>query len=213
MKNEYIRKKVAAKDRKACIVCGNPTVTVLLNPSASDWFYTCEIHLANNPQFAQPVYPKEYHALLDSLGPLKERIDTLQRKQRNTWDQWINKFLDSKPHQAKATDSASAAANAAADPQPNAEPAATPPTLDSLKKEYQDALDKLAVMRESASTFSLNDLVLQTRAQRLNKLSRLQQQKRLEHESYTNTDPSDLLLNMHFPDVPTDSPASKLQKP
>ncbi|QEU61648.1 Vfa1 [Kluyveromyces lactis] len=198
MKNEYTRKKVSAKDRKACLICGNPTVTVLFNGSGPDWFYTCDIHLADNPQFVQPLYPKEYHESLASLKPLKERIEELQRKERGTWDQWVNKIFDSKKP-SSSDDKKEDRDDASSDDKKKTDEANS---LEELKQTYQATLDKLAASRETCNKYTLHDLVFQSRVDRLRKLAQLKEKKRVEQQSYTNTDPNQLLQSFSFPEVP-----------
>ncbi|KAL2707120.1 VFA1-like protein [Kluyveromyces marxianus] len=202
MKNEYTKKKVSRKDRKACLICQNPTETVLFNASGPDWFYTCDLHLVDNPQFAQPLYPKEYHDLLAGLKTLKDRIEALERKQTGGWDQWIGKWLDKDGKQKPKEGDKEADKEAEGDKEPEKE--APKDTLLQLKKQYQDSLDRIALLKQKSNTYTLYDLVYQSRVDRLRKLAQLKEKKRIEQQSYTNTDPQQLLQSVQFPEVPKD---------
>lgn len=180
------------------MICGKPTITVLFNASGPDWFYTCDIHLVDNPQFVQPSYPKEYHDLVANLKPLKERIEELQSKKRGTWDQWVNNLLDSKKTSTKDKDEKKEDDNTTSD----AKKSDDPPTLEQLKQEYQTKLDKVAALAESSDKYTLYDIVFQSRIDRLRKLAQLKEKKRVEQQSYTNTSPDQLLKSFSFPEVP-----------
>lgn len=206
MKNEYYKKRVQPKDQKSCLICGNPTVTVLFNPTGPDWLYTCDIHLKDNPQFVKPLYPPEYDTVLKTLESLKRKITEVSQAEGGMWDQWINKFLKSK-NEAPTNDTPqdNNKKHSSKDQSEESSDENNPhsvSTSESLRKEYQENLDKLANLQNSNKKFTLNSIVFENRITRMKNMAAAQERKRLEQAAYTNTDPDQLLKKLSFPTVP-----------
>lgn len=178
MKNEYTARKVALKDMQACLICHKPTTTVLHN--GPDWFYTCDIHLQDNPQFVTALYSTEYKeavAKLKSIKPPAEAVSV-------GWDGWVSKLLKkdgSKDKEGKEK---------------------TPEDQAQVQKQYNEQLDLVARLQKQNRGYQLNPIMFDSRIQRKQAEARAKEQKRLNDESYTNTDPQELIEKFAFPSVP-----------
>lgn len=175
MKNEYTARKVALKDMQACLICHKPTTTVLHN--GPDWFYTCEIHLQDNPQFVTPLYSSEYQDAVAKLKDLKPQAETVSAG----WDGWVSKLLKKgdKDEEEKSTEDQA-----------------------QSQKQYSDQLDKVAQLQKQNRNYQLSHIAFDSRVQRKQAEAKAKEQKRLHDESYTNTDPQELLTKFAFPRVP-----------
>lgn len=179
MKNEYTARKVHIKDMQPCLVCHKPTTTVLYN--GIDWFYTCDIHLQDNAQFVKPLYSKEYQDAVTTLKTLKPptAVDS-----NSGLDGWVTKFLkkDKKDGDDKTTD----------DKDQRRE----------LQRQYDEQLDLVVKLQQQNRKYQLSSVLFESRIQRKQLENRWKEQKRIEDENYTNTDPQELQMKFAFPSVP-----------
>ncbi|SCW01061.1 LAFE_0D04214g1_1 [Lachancea fermentati] len=203
MKNEYIKRKVSSRDAKPCIICSIPTTCVLYGDKGIDWFYCCELHIQDNPQFATPIYPPGYEEAVQKLKVLKQKLDEQQTSSSGNWDTWVNKLLSKKPKNADPKN---------ADPKnEDKEPAkeeiqSASDTLKqstpTLEQEYQETLDSVVRFKQNLRKFSLNDIMFASRVESRKRQQALRLKKQKEQEAFTNTDPDELMSKFAFPSVP-----------
>lgn len=195
MINEYACRKVALRDTKSCLVCHKPSTTVLYNKSGPDWFYTCDIHLQDNPQFATPVYDKEYENVLTKMKSLKNELNSNAGASGSSWDSWVSKVFIKKDKDAdKPKDT---------DPANTPEPAVR--TQAQIQEEYNATLDTLTTLRKKNKMYQLSPQMFESRVQLKKREEMLKEQRRKQEEAYTNTDPDELLTKFSFPQVPNTS--------
>lgn len=191
MENIYKKRKVADKDTSACFVCYKPTQTVLQHKSGHDWFYCCDLHLQDNPQFAQPIYSHDYHSAVAHTKKLAIMLKQETKKTTSSWDSWFNKLVA-----YKSTGDGTVQNTGKTDKEKDIQPDT------SISAQYQEAVDSLVKIKNSCKTYSLNSVVFHSRVQMLNDIKRLQEQKQKKREAYSNTKPDELLAKYEFPEVP-----------
>ncbi|CAR23338.1 VPS4-associated protein 1 [Lachancea thermotolerans] len=204
MQNQYTKRKVAPRDARSCLVCLKPTACVLYNASIQDWFHCCELHLQDNPQFAKPVYPAGYQDALGQLAELKRTLDAQRVHGSGSWDTWVNKLISRKPKSENDKDK-----------EPGKEPSKDPdeepgkgsdkepsPAGDDAACAYQQALDRVARYRKNLRTYSLSQIMFESRLEAQKRAEALKQRRQREQEAYTNTDPDELQAKFAFPSVP-----------
>lgn len=183
MKNEYTARKVGIKDMQPCMVCNKPTTTVLYN--GPDWFYTCDIHLQDNPQFVTSLYSKEYQ---DSVTKLKALKPPPVANNGGSWDGWVSKLLKRDNKGQEAGEGGSEQGNK--------------DQRQELQRQYDEQLDLVGKLQRQNRKYQLSRIVFDSRIQRKQTEARLREQKRIEDENYTNTDPHELQMKFTFPSVP-----------
>lgn len=181
MKNEYTARKVGMKDMQPCMVCNKPTTTVLYN--GPDWFYTCDIHLQDNPQFVTPLYSKEYQ---ESVAKLKALKPPTSASNGSSWDAWVSKLLkrDNKGQETGEGEQG------------------TTDQRQELQRQYDEQLNRVSTLQRQNRKYQLSHIVFDSRIQRKQTEARLREQKRIEDDNYTNTDPHELQMKFTFPSVP-----------
>ncbi|CAL9736738.1 VPS4-associated protein 1 [Monosporozyma servazzii] len=208
MNNEYVKRKVAPKDRQSCLICQRLTDVVLFNQSGPDWIYTCNLHLEDNPQFVTPLYSPEYYHSVEEMKRCQLELTQCKKKELHTgsWDGWITtifnkKRIDDNKEQDGDDDTKGT----------TVEPATTPPVnLErELQVKYDKALENMTTLQTQNKTFKLSDKMFQYRLlRRKEQQQHLQQRKRQaelakkEAESYTNTDPTEFAEKFSFPAAP-----------
>lgn len=203
MINEYVKRKVGPRDSQPCTICSKLTATVLFNSSAHDWFYCCDLHLQDNPQFVTPIYPKEYSNALEKLKVLKQQLDHREQiaKSSGNWDSWVSKFLSRNDNKSKEN-----VEEVEGSGEKQADAKETNDTQErlhaSIQQEYDTNLDLVTKYQNNQRKFSLNKIMFEGRIERKKRQQILKQQKLKEQESYTNTDPDQLLQKFSFPSVP-----------
>lgn len=185
MKNEYTARKVSIKDTQPCLVCHKPTTTVLY--SGIDWFYTCDIHLRDNPQFVTHLYSKEYQEAVTKLKALKPPAAV---NSSSVLDGWITKFL--KKDSTEKNRGSDDIDKTTEDKDQRQE----------LQRQYDAQLDLIAKLQQQNRKYQLSRTVFESRIQRKQWENRLREQKRIEDENYTDTDPQELEMKFVFPSVP-----------
>ncbi|CAR29875.1 hypothetical protein ZYGR_0AD05640 [Zygosaccharomyces rouxii] len=194
MKNEYTARKVGIKDMQPCVVCYKPTTTVLY--SGIDWFYTCDIHLQDNPQFVTPLYSKEYQDAVAKLKALKPLPAT---NSGSGLDGWVSKFL--KKDKKEKHNGGDGDGNGDGD----GDGEKTTKDKDQgqeLQRQYDEQLDLVSKLQRQNRKYQLSRTVFDSRIQRKQMETKWKEQKRIEDESYTNTDPLELETKFVFPSVP-----------
>ncbi|SCV00737.1 LANO_0F08350g1_1 [Lachancea nothofagi CBS 11611] len=191
MGNLYTRRTVAQKDAQPCMICFTPTTCVLFNSSIQDWFHCCEIHFQDNPGFAKPVYPASYHDAMDNLKVVKQQLDTEKSQGARTWDSWVNKMISRKP--SKEDVKSEVEAEAKDDSRSKEE---------TLGSEYQELLDKISKLRKELRTYSLSQIMYESRLDAKKRNHSLKAKLKREQDAYTNTNPDDLQAKFAFPTVP-----------
>ena len=156
MNNSYTRRKVATKDQKPCLICSKPTTTVLYNQSGPDWLYTCDLHLEDNPHFVTRVYSEAYSDTLRELEGVRrelEKVESLGRNSRASWDVWVSKIFDSRAGSADTSSGGSNSNSNTTDTKTSptttttTESTATATAQSSLQQRYNALLDRLAELR------------------------------------------------------------------
>ncbi|AET41668.1 Vfa1p Ecym_8398 [Eremothecium cymbalariae DBVPG len=198
MENVYTKRKVSAASASTCLVCLKPTTTVMYNKSGQDWFYCCDLHILDNPQFAQPIYTSHYKERLKRVNELGAKLGSHSATHSGNWDSWItNLFTSAKvaPPETKSQPNSE---------KPPADPADAEPkeTLSQLKLQYDKELSAVADIKKNTRTYSLSQVMFESRQQRLKHLSNVKEQNRMHQEAYSNTDPEDLLKRYNFPELP-----------
>ncbi|GAV56263.1 hypothetical protein ZYGR_0BB00400 [Zygosaccharomyces rouxii] len=184
MKNEYTARKVGIKDMQPCMVCHKPTTTVLY--SGVDWFYTCDIHLQDNPQFVTPLYSKEYQDAVTKLKALKPPAVV---NSGGGLDGWVTKLLRKDKKEKDGDGNGDKTANEKDQRQ-------------ELQRQYDEQLDLVSRLQRQNRKYQLSRIVFDSRIQRKQLESKWKEQKRIEDENYTNTDPQELETKFAFPSVP-----------
>lgn len=209
MKNEYVKRKVALKDTQACLICNKATTVVLYNASGPDWFYVCEIHLQDNPQFAKPIFSKEYEQEVQHLRQVKQKISATAAIKNGNWDGWITKLFSK--HKDGKNDSKSNNDDNENDKKEEDSPTddntsdnkgALPSDLTVLQQEYDETLDRVTKLQKSSRAYQLSDISFQNRVQHKKNRDQQELRKKQLAESYTDTDPEELLEKFSFPSVP-----------
>ncbi|EDO17805.1 hypothetical protein Kpol_541p47 [Vanderwaltozyma polyspora DSM 70294] len=199
MINEYVARQVALKDTQPCIICSKPSTTVLYNGSGPDWFYSCNIHLVDNPQFVVPMYTQEYYSSLEELKRLKQESNSLTQEDLSSWDGWVTKIFNKKPKED------SKEKEKEKEQEKVKEKESTESVVDrssELKNEYRKALDRLSELQKKNKKYKLSQIMFESRTQLKQKQAAIAELKRKEAESYTNTEPDELLNKYSFPDIP-----------
>lgn len=192
MINEYVCRKVALKDLQPCLICGKPSTTVLHNGSGPDWFYSCDIHLKDNPQFVTPVYSNDYEAHVEKIKSLKQQIAAITKNtDPSAWDSWVTKFYNNKSK-------TKAYYGKEEEQVPDAQHAS------DLKKEYGEIVDKILELQKKNTKFKLSDVMFESRVQRLKDEHMMRERRRQDEKCYTNTNPDELLGKFNFPTIPKD---------
>lgn len=199
MENVYTKRKVAQNDTQCCLVCYKPTTCVLHNASIQDWFYCCELHLQDNPQFAKPIYPPGYEETLSKLKELKSKLDAQKARGAGTWDSWVNKLITRKAHNEKSSKEDTDKKDKKGSD--DSATATTAPEL-QLDKEYQQTLDLITKYRENLRNYELSKVMFESRLDLKRRAHVLKAKRQREQEAYTNTDPEVLQAQFSFPDVP-----------
>ncbi|CAI4060349.1 hypothetical protein N7582_001597 [Saccharomyces uvarum] len=203
MINEYVSRKVALKDMQPCAICSKPSTTVLYNASGPDWLYTCDIHLQDNPQFAIPIYSKEYNDAVGRLKEVKRKINTLTsaQNQLGSWDGWVTKIFSKKDKEKKEnSESPEAAPTEAAEAPLEAKKDAE--TLLETQAMYRKILDEVTELQGKNRKYELAKIMFESRVQRKKTEQLNRERYRKEQENYSNTDPEELLQKHVFPSVP-----------
>lgn len=205
MINDYTRRKVAVQDTQACYLCHKPTNVVLYNQSGPDWFYTCELHLQNNPQFAVPVYGAEYESILKKMKETKELLNkqVTSKGGVGNWDGWVNKLISSR----KSKDDDKEADKKDDQKEDTQDAERQEP---DLQKQYDMLLDKLTEIKSKNKKYKLSDMMFQNRVdlKERERLRRIRIQKK--QEQYSNTDPLELETKFQFPSIPQTTPNKKV---
>ncbi|GMG32856.1 unnamed protein product [Ambrosiozyma monospora] len=110
-KNLYKKRKVQATQSKSCSICYKPTDTVLITLNSKDWFYVCDVHLADS-NFCDVVYMddsnndkmKELEKLVNDENSILKKIkhfENLKEQKNNQFNKfksyiWSNKKADGK---------------------------------------------------------------------------------------------------------------------
>lgn len=204
MINEYIARKVAVKDTQSCLICSMPCTTVLYNNSGPDWFYTCDIHLQDNPHFVVPIYSQEYQDALNKLKILKAKVGDLTNLQGSaSWDGWVSKIFTRK---TKETEDAKNDKDGTKEKELDTKTANAADTADTAKKnvqrEYSEQLDLVTELQKKNKKYQLSKITFDSRVQRKLDEQKLKAKRKIEEENYTNTDPDDLVQKFCFPVVP-----------
>lgn len=207
MNNEYVKRKVAPKDRQSCLICQRLTDIVLFNKSGPDWLYTCDLHLEDNPQFVTPLYSPEYYQSVEDMKRCQLELSQYKKRELHTgsWDGWITTVFNKKrSNDSKEQDSD--------DPKDTngVSPVTTPVNLErELQAKYDQALETMTTLQLQNKTFKLSDKMFQYRLlrrkeqqQQLLQRKRQMEQAKKEAESYTNTDPTEFVEKFSFPAAP-----------
>lgn len=190
MINEYLVRKVAVKDMQPCLICGKPTVTVLYNSSGPDWLYSCDIHLRDNPQFAVPLYSKDYQEALSKLKTLKLQVDRLSAADKpSSWDGWVSNMFTKKA--SKEED----------EPDDNKEKEEVD-NLKEVQRKYSEQIDVITNMQKKNRKYQLSNITFESRVQRKKNEKMMAEKRRKEEELYANTDPDELIKKISFPTPP-----------
>ncbi|SCU87725.1 LAMI_0D07228g1_1 [Lachancea mirantina] len=191
MNNEYIQRKVASKDAQCCIICSLPTTCVLFQNQGMDWFYCCELHLKDNPQFAKPIHTQEYLDALEEVKRLKSAIDSKQANSSGNWDGWVKGIFIKKPN------------NGDKDKDDGQDEEASEEALgESLESQYQRSLESVVQHQKAQRKFSMSDVMFGSRLQLKKQIAAAKLRKQKEQEAYTSTDPAELEARFDFPTVP-----------
>ena len=211
MNNSYTRRKVATKDQKPCLICSKPTTTVLYNQSGPDWLYTCDLHLEDNPHFVTRVYSEAYSGTLRELEGVRrelEKVESLGRNSRASWDVWVSKIFDSRAGSAD-TSSNSNTTDTKTSPTTTTttttESTATATAQSSLQQRYNALLDRLAELRrqeQGRRNYKLSEQMFEYRLLRRQQRLRQLAKRRQEAANYSNTDPDEIAAKFQFPEVP-----------
>ncbi|KAL3232991.1 hypothetical protein RNJ44_04907 [Nakaseomyces bracarensis] len=199
MINEYVKRKVALRDTQGCVLCHKPSTTVLFNKSGPDWFYTCDLHLQDNPQFAVPVYGTEYDEVVAKMKDTKRALSMVQTKGGlGNWDGWVNKFI-STTNKKKEEDKK----DSKEDSKEEKEKTKEENTPANLQREYEQLLDRLTQLQKDTKRYKLSDVMFQNRVD-LKERQRIKEIRiKKIQEQYSNTDPTELETKFNFPSVPT----------
>lgn len=201
MINEYIARKVALKDTQSCLICSMPSTTVLYNNSGPDWFYTCDIHLQDNPHFVTPMYSQEYQDALSKLKILKAKVSELTNSQDSaSWDGWVSKIFTRKAKETEDIKNGKDDAKGKKLDTETANEADTPKK--SLQREYSEQLDLVTELQKKNRRYQLSKVTFDSRVQRKLDEQKMTAKRKLEEENYTDTDPEDLAQKFAFPIVP-----------
>lgn len=199
MINEYVKRKVAVRDTQGCVLCHKPSTTVLFNKSGPDWFYTCDLHLQDNPQFAVPVYGTEYESVVEKMKETKRQL-SIQAQSKGglgNWDGWVNKFISTTKSKKEDSKENSKEEETKEDKKEDAAPL-------NLQKEYDQLLDRLTELRKANKRYKLSEIMFQNRVD-LKERQRIKEIKiKKMQEQYSNTDPTELTSKFDFPSVPTE---------
>lgn len=86
-----------------CAICSKPSTTVLYNASGPGLAIHVRYTLQDNPQFAIPIYSKEYNDAVGRLKEVKRKINTLTsaQNQLGSWDGWVTKIFSKKDKEKK----------------------------------------------------------------------------------------------------------------
>lgn len=212
MINEYLVRKVALKDMQPCLICGKPSTTVLFNGSGPDFFYTCDIHLKDNPQFVTPLYSKEYEAGLRRLKDLKSQINSTATKKPGSWDGWVSSiFVKSTQKKEDINDTTDAVEIDKTAEAKEFEKEEDSPTDKSkvLQKQYSEQLDLVADLHKKNRKYQLSKVTFESRVMRKRNEQRQAEKRRIEQEAYTHTNPDDLMQRFSFPTVPKNWASTK----
>ncbi|CCH60729.1 hypothetical protein TBLA_0D02250 [Henningerozyma blattae CBS 6284] len=213
MSNEYVKRKVALKDIQPCLICNKPSTTVLFNGDnnnggGADWFYVCDIHLQDNIQFVVPVYSKEYENEVIHLRQLKQKITSTAAIKNGNWDGWVTKLFAKGTKSSTKTDNIEADSAIDADNEDKGtkgQDTKAPADLSALQREYDETLDRITKLQKNNKTYQLSDTFYQSRLERKKQQEKLAARRKQLQESYTNTDPDELLSKFAFPSVPKTS--------
>lgn len=201
MINEYTARRVAAKDMQPCLICSKPTVTVLYNVSGPDWFYTCDIHLRDNPQFATPLYSGEYQGGLEQLKALKTQIDKLSAASKPaSWDGWVSHLFIKKPKKEEDEEEDSQKKSGG-----ESEEKKDADTLKELRQRYSEQIDLVTALQKKNRKYKLSDITFDSRVQKKRHDQIILERKKKEQELYTTTDPEEISKNFAFPSVPSNT--------
>ncbi|CCD23284.1 Vfa1p NDAI_0B02490 [Naumovozyma dairenensis CBS 421] len=204
MINEYVSRKVSLKDINGCLICQKPTTTVLYNKSGPDWFYTCDIHLQDNPEFVKPIYGKDYETKTNRLKSVQQELHRIQKNNDpSSWDGWVGKLFIKKNKNQSPDKDKDKDKDENKDGDNNNNKVGNESTgnrSDMLQREYQTLLDELTHLKQNNRKYQLDNSLYENRVQRRIRTQRIK-------ETYTATNPEELAQRLAtFPNVPTDKP-------
>ncbi|QLG74310.1 hypothetical protein HG535_0G01940 [Zygotorulaspora mrakii] len=209
MINEYIGRKVALKDMQPCLICGKPSTTVLYNSSGPDWFYTCDIHLKDNPQFVIPLYGKDYEDALSKLRELKSQLNNAKISQSGSWDGWVSSIFVKNKSKGKGKESESGktsdatSADIESETHESSKDVADP--MDKVKKlqtSYENQVDMVTDLQSKNKRYQLSKTTFESRVLKKKNEQIVAAKRKREQEAYTRTDPEELMHKFSFPTVP-----------
>ncbi|ODV80268.1 DUF1742-domain-containing protein [Suhomyces tanzawaensis NRRL Y-17324] len=90
--NNYLVKRVAESDARACVICFKPASTVLLSENKVDFFYVCAPHLKDS-QFATSVKPDDYTELVKKKAELESKVALLKQQAEKVKPYKITTFV------------------------------------------------------------------------------------------------------------------------
>ena len=189
---------------------------MLYNQSGPDWLYTCDLHLEDNPHFVTRVYSEAYSDTLRELEGVRrelEKVESLGRNSRASWDVWVSKIFDSR---AGSADTSSGGSNSNSNSNTTdtktsptttttTESTATATAQSSLQQRYNALLDRLAELRrqeQGRRNYKLSEQMFEYRLLRRQQRLRQLAKRRQEAANYSNTDPDEIAAKFQFPEVP-----------
>ncbi|AEY95467.1 FACL052Cp [Eremothecium gossypii FDAG1] len=199
--DKYAKRKVAARDAGGCLICDSRTVTVLHCAASGDWFFCCDLHLQDNPQFAQPNYTPAYHAACRRVADLASRLAASEKAAAAGWDSWLGRFAASKKKPAVPAKDGNVSPQGQDKTEDKEEKPAEVSAAD-LRREYERELATVATLRNKPATYTLSAVMLTSRLERRTRVAARAERAREEEQAYSNTDPQQLLQTYHFPELP-----------
>ncbi|AGO11212.1 AaceriACL052Cp [[Ashbya] aceris (nom. inval.)] len=198
--DKYTKRKVAAADAGACLICDRRTVVVLHCAASGDWFFCCDLHLQDNPQFARPNYSSAYHDACRRAAELADRLAAAEKTNSTGWDSWLGRLATSKKKPAVPAKDGAPAQDQDKTEDKDEKPAKV--TSADLRREYESELATIATLRNKPTSYNLSGVMLTARVERRKRLAARAEQLREEEKAYSNTDPQQLLQRYHFPELP-----------
>ena len=187
---------------------------MLYNQSGPDWLYTCDLHLEDNPHFVTRVYSEAYSDTLRELEGVRrelEKVESLGRNSRASWDVWVSKIFDSRAGSADTSSGGSNSNSNTTDTKTSptttttTESTATATAQSSLQQRYNALLDRLAELRrqeQGRRNYKLSEQMFEYRLLRRQQRLRQLAKRRQEAANYSNTDPDEIAAKFQFPEVP-----------